>query len=276
MTVLEKLLVPAAAQRIVDGGFDVVGGPVARAGDLRGLTPAQRVAAYGLEGAPFPFGPDPDHVDVLRFESAPLMLLTTPVDGGERPWPTYPLGFLRNAAPVWELDLTRLPAGAQYVRVGRDGTERVFSEYAGAALGWRGGKGYLPPLWLVGPRARWNGLDLPASYSADLTEADLVWVGDEGVPDGFEQTRPRIHAHRVAVEDCEMFEVVVEARWRDAPVRVLQMAGDEALLLLLRDPDLDTINRLGAQAIEPSLFQALAPRHEVEVLEGIERTAARG
>jgi hypothetical protein len=268
---MEKLLVPAAGRRIVEEGHDSVGGPVVRADDLRGLGAAQRVTAYGLEGDLFPFGPDPDHVDVVRFETSPLMVLTTPADHGERPWPTYPHGFLRNAVPVWDLDLTRLAAGAQYVRIDRDGNERVFSEYGGGAHGWRGGRGYLPPLWLIGPRARWNGLDLPASYSPDQQAVDLVWIGDEGVPEGFSETRPGIHARRVPVAECEVFEVVVEGTWREAPVRVLQVEGEEALLLL-REPDLDRVNRLGAQAYEPSLFLALAPRGEVTVGDGVVRT----
>lgn len=274
MTLLEKLLVPAAGRRVVEDGHDAVGGPVVRAEDLSGLTPAQRVAAYGLDGDHFPFGPEPDHVDVIRFETSPLMVLMTPSDRGERPWPTYPLGFLRNGVPVWELDLTRVATGARFVRIDRDGGERVFSEYGGAARGWRGARGYLPPLWLVGPRARWHGLDLPASYTPDQTAVELVWIGDDGVPEGFRQTRPRIHAHEVAVAECEsVFEVVVTGRWRDAPVRVLQQAGDRSLLLLT-DPDVDSVNRLGAEALEPGLFQALAPRDEVTDVAGVVRSPA--
>jgi hypothetical protein len=272
VTLLEKLLMPAQAQRVVEEGLDVVGGPVVRAEDVQGRTAAQRVAAYGLEGERFPFGPDPEFVDVLQFETSPLMVLRVPDDRTERPWPTYPFGFLRDATPVWDLDLTRVTVGARYVRIGRDGSHRVFSEYDGAARGWRGARGYTPPLWLAGPRATWHGLDLPASYSADQTAVELVWVGDEGVPTGFEQARPRIHARQVPVTECEsVFEVVLTGRWRDAPVRVLQQAGQQALLLL-SEPDVESVDRLGARAWEPSLFAALAPSDELQDVTGVSRT----
>lgn len=276
MTLLEKLLMPAQAQRVVEEGLDAVGGPVVRAQDVHDLTAAQRVAAYGLEGERFPFGSDPEFVDVLQFETSPLMVLTTPDDRQERPWPTYPFGFLRDATPVWNLSFTRVTTGARYLRIGRDGSQRVFSEYDGAARGWRGAKGYSPPLWLAGPRARWNGLDLPASYTADQTAVELVWVGDEGVPAGFEQARPRIHARVVPVAECEsVFEVVVTGRWRDAPVRVLQQVGDQALLLL-SETDLESVTRLGAQAWEVSIFSAVAPSAELDDVTGVVRTPAEG
>ena len=271
MTLMEKLLVPAGMQRIVEQGHDALAGPVVRAADMAGLAPGQRVAAHGLEGELFPFGPEPASVDVVRFETNPLMVLATPRPVGERPWPTYDLGFLRNGVPVWDLDLTRVPTGARFVRVDPDGSERELSQYGGAAWGWQAAKGYVPPLHLIGPRARWNGLDLPASYTEDQESVELVWVGDDDVPTGFTPTRPRVHARTVPVAECEsVFEVVVTARWRDAPVRVLQQVGDQALVVLL-EPDLDSVNRLGARALEPSLFEATAPATELSDVQGVVR-----
>lgn len=272
MTVLEKLLMPAGMQRIVEQGYDALSGPVYRAEDLFGASPAERVAAHGLQGDEFPFGPDPDHVDVIRFGTNPLMDLQIPgppQNTGSRPWPTYDKGFLLNAKAVWELRMTRVPVGARFVRVGRDGTEREFSRYDGAAWGWQRAKGYFPPLHLIGPRAKWQGLDLPASYTADQHSVELVWVGDERVPEGFTPARPRTHSRVVPVAECEsVFEVVIHARWRDAAVRVLQQAGQETLLLLT-DPTVESITRLGAVALEPSLFQATAPASEVSDVEGV-------
>lgn len=250
MTVMDKLLVPAAMQRVVEHGYDHLSGPVVRSEDHVGKGAAERVAAHGLDSDGFPFGPSPDHVDVIRFVTNPLMLLTTPTDVGERLWPTYPLGFLRDATPVWDLDLTRVPTGSRFVRVAADGSETILSEYGGAAWGWQRAKGYFPPLHLVGPRAKWQGHDLPASYTEDQQSVELVWVGDEGVPDGFSPSRPRVHARTVPVAECDsVFEVVLTATWRDTPVRVLQQAGDEALVVLL-DPDIESIERTGARPME--------------------------
>ena len=92
------------------------------------------------------------------------------------------------------------------------------------------------------------------------------------MPDGFRPSRPRIHVCEVPAAECDsVVELVVTARWRDAPVRVLQRAGEEALVLLT-DPDVDSVNRLGAQALEPSLFQALAPASELTDVAGFERS----
>lgn len=272
MSVLEKLLVPAGMQRIVEQGYDALSGPVYRAEDLIGASPGERVAAHGLQGKEFPFGADPDHVDVIRFGTNPLMDLRIPgppQTPGERPWPVYDKGFLLNAVAVWDLTMTRVPVGARFIRVDRDGTEREFSRYGGAAWGWQRAKGYFPPLHLIGPRAKWQGLDLPASYTEDQLSVELVWVGDEGVPPGFTPARPRTHSRVVPVADCEsVFEVVLHARWREAPVRVLQQAGQETLVFLT-DPTVESITRLGAVALEPSLFQATAPASEVGDIEGV-------
>lgn len=274
MTGMEKMLVPAGMRRIVEDGYDAVVGPVYRAGDLFGASTSDRVAAHGLDGDLFPFGADPEHVDVVRFGTNPLMDLRVPgVPGtpGERPWPVYEKGFLRSAVAVWDLTMTRVPVGARFVRVDRDGTEREFSRYGGGAWGWQRAKGYFPPLHLIGPRAKWRGLDLPASYTEDQQSVELVWVGEEDVPEGFKPARPRVHSRVVPVAECDqVFEVDVRGRWRDAPVRVLQQVGDETLLVLL-DPTVESVNRLGAVALEPSLFQVTAPAGEVEGTSGIVR-----
>lgn len=276
MTVMDKLLVPAAMQRVVEQGYDHLSGPVVRSADHVGRTASERVAAHGLEGDLFPFGPDPAYVDLIRFVTNPLMVLSTPTDVGERPWPTYPVGFLRDATPVWDLDLTRVPTGSRFVRVAADGSETVLSEYGGAAWGWQRATGYFPPLHLIGPRATWHGLDLPASYTEDQQSVELVWVGDDGVPDGFTPSRARVHARTVPIAECDsVFEVVLTTTWRDAPVRVLQQAGPETLLVLI-DPDVETINRLEAVALEPTVFQVTVPSSEIGEVTGLVREPAFG
>lgn len=271
MTVLEKLLVPDVSRRIVEQGYDELTGPVYRPDDLIGLTPVERVRALGLEGADGPFGDAPDHVDVIRFGTHPLMDLRIPTNAAghaDVPWPTYPTGFLRNAAPVWILTVTRMPVGARFIRIDLDGTERELSRYHGAARGWRGAQGYVPPLHLVGPRARLGALDLPCSYTADQQSVELVWVGDAQVPEGFEQTRPMIHARVVPVAECEVFDIALVARWREQRVRVLQQVGDDVLVLLTPD-SADVAESLAAVEVEPGVYQATVPAAELQDREGV-------
>ena len=271
MTVLEKLLVPEVSRRIVQRGYDELTGPVYRPDDLIGLTPAERVRALGLDGGDGPFGEAPDHVDVIRFGTNPLMDLRIPTNApghAEVPWPTYPTGFLRNAAPVWILTMTRMPVSARFIRIDLDGTERELSRYHGAARGWERAQGYFPPLHLVGPRAKVAGLDLACSYTADQQSVELVWVGDDQVPDGFVQTRPMVHARVVPVAECEVFDIALLARWRERRVRVLQQAGDEVLVVLTPDSAVDA-EELGAVEMEPGVYQATVAAAELTDTEGV-------
>ena len=271
MTVLEKLLVPEVSRRVVERGYDELTGPVYRPDDMIGLTPVERVKALGLDGKDGPFGAAPDHVDVVRFGTNPLMDLRIPTNApghADVPWPTYPTGFLRNAAPVWILTMTRMPVSARFIRVDLDGTERELSRFHGAARGWERAQGYFPPLHLVGPRARFGTLDLPCSYTADQQSVELVWVGDEQVPEGFEQTRPMVHARVVPVAECEVFDIALVARWRDHRVRVLQQAGEE-VLVLVTPGSLAEAEELGATEAEPGIFQATVPAAELTDREGV-------
>ena len=271
MTVLEKLLVPEVSRRIVEQGYDALTGPVYRPDDLLGLTPMERVAALGLDGEDGAFGAAPEHVDVVRFGTHPLMDLRIPTNAPglvEVPWATYPTGFLRNAAPVWILTMTRMPVSARYIRVAADGTEREFSRYQGAARGWQAAKGYFPPLHLIGPRARFGSLDLPASYTADQQAVELVWVGDEQVPDGFAQVRPQVHARVVPLSECEVFDIALLARWREHRVRILQQVGEQALVLVTPTSGAEA-EEMGAVQVEPGVFQVAVPAAELEDKEGV-------
>lgn len=271
MTVLEKLLVPAVSRRVVDQGHDWLTGPVYRPDDLLGLTPVERVRALGLDGEDGPFGEAPDHVDLVRFPTNPLMDLRVPTNAPGHaavPWPTYPTGFLRNAAPVWILAMTRVPVGARFVRVDLDGREHEFSRFHGAARGWEGAKGYVPPLQLIGPRAKVGDLDLPCSYTADQQSVELVWVGDHEVPEGFAQVRPGVHARVVPVSGCEVFDIALVARWHDRRVRVLQQMGDEALVVVTPDSAVDA-EKLGAVEVEPGVLQMTIPVAELTDREGV-------
>ena len=147
MTVLEKLLVPEASRRVVEQGYDELTGPVYRPDDQIGPTPVERVRAQGLEGDDFPFGAAPDHVDVIRFGTNPLMDLRIPTDGRSRRRAVadlsdrFPPRRDPGLGPDHDPGAARAPdsSGSD-----RDGTEREFSRYDGAAGGWRRRQGLLP------------------------------------------------------------------------------------------------------------------------------------
>jgi hypothetical protein len=277
-TVLQKLLMPWLSDAVAAQGYWALGGPVVAAADAAALTtPSALLRAYGFDGPGSPFGDTPAYVDVLRFESHPLMHLERPRAGGPRPWPTYDSGFLRaeTVVPVWTLERTRVPAGTELWRMGADGHQQMLTVYAGAAVGWRGARGYFPPVHLVGPRAVWGGAEYPADLSLDRRAVELVHVGPD-VPPGFEAVRPQVSRRVVPVGECErVFDLVLTARWHEVPVRVLQPVGERALVLLLTD-DPEAARRLGAGEVEPGVFEATAPVAELTGTAGTTRELGAG
>lgn len=262
---LQKLLVPAHSRAVGERGYPYLGGPVTRLVDARELsTPGDLLAAYGLDG-PAVFGEDPDFVDVLRFEVQPLMRLRAP-GGEERPWPTYPMGFLTASpavVPVWVLERTRVPRGAEMWRIHRSGDEERVTVFDGVARGWRGAAGITPITQLVGPRAAVGGREFVADFmDASGERVELVWFGDD-VPEGFEPVGPGASARVVASAECEqVHEVILSASWRGVEARVLQPAANEALLLL-DQPTVEQIESTGAREVEPGYFEVVAPKGEL-------------
>ncbi|HEX6150579.1 hypothetical protein [Nocardioides sp.] len=247
-TVLQKLLTSDLGSAIVEEGYDQVGGYVVDAGAAAGLrTPDALLAAHGFEAGG-------EYVDVVRFELPPLASLRRPTTEGERPWPTYPSGFLRgdSLVPVWELSRTRYPYGAEYWRIRADGEQRCLSAYQGAARGWRGASGWRAPTPLVGPRARWRGREVPADVVGD---GALLTFGPADAPAEAEEIRPGVWAAGVPLADCELFETVLTASVDGVSVRVLESDGTTARVLLLSDREEDAA-RVGAGLAEPGVFEA--------------------
>lgn len=142
--VLQKLLTAPIAAAIVETGSDQVGGFVTAASAVAGLrTPADLLAAYGVDAIP-PF------VDVVRFEQPRLAGFSVP-SGAERPWQTFANGFLLgdSLAQVWNLGRTRYSYGAEYWRIRSDVEQKRLSRYEGAARGWTGAQHWRPPSPLV-------------------------------------------------------------------------------------------------------------------------------
>ncbi|NHC12933.1 hypothetical protein [Motilibacter deserti] len=177
--------------------------------------------------------------------------------------------------PVWMLERTRVPIGTELRRLGADGSDQLLAVFHGLAVGWRGAAGYFPPLHLVGPRATWRGLDLPAALVPGSSTLELVSVGEAAPLPGFEPVRPQVWRAVAPLADVdEVFELVLACRWHGARARiVLHSAGQARLLLLEDDPGL--IAALAGEEVEPGVFEVTAPRAELTDVGGTTQELAR-
>ncbi|MEV7397657.1 hypothetical protein [Aeromicrobium sp. NPDC092404] len=264
-----KVLWPHQVRGILDSGLSSIGGPVVRAADLPLSDPADLLRTWGWE-ARHPYGDPPQMTDVLRFPMHPLMRTSTPSDSSGHHVPSFSRGFLPSTdavVPVFDLALTRVPTGAELWRLRTGEAPALKLVYDGPAAGWRQAPSYFPPLHLVGPRARWNGEDLPAAFRADTSQIELVHVGD-GPPPGFEPVRPTVSRRIVDVAECEaVFEAVLTGRVGELPVRVLQRAGDHSLVHVT-GISTEVATDLGAVEVEPGRFELVTPSRTVTDLGG--------
>jgi hypothetical protein len=264
--VLQKLLTGALASALVDDGYEQVGGFVISAGDAADLTtPEALLHAYGFDQAP-------QYVDVVRFPMPALATATRPADHGERSWPTYPSGFLRGSSlvPVWWLSRTRYPHGAEYWRIRSDGEQKCLSAYDGVSRGWRGARAWRAPSPMVGPRARWRDQE----YVADVVgDGVLLTTLDESGPGALvdaaaAEIRPGVWTGAVPLSECDVFELVVSATVRGERVRVLDSGSWGARVLLETDEE-DRAARVGADLVEPGVFEAVVPVSELTDTDGV-------
>ncbi|MGE2837132.1 hypothetical protein [Mycobacterium sp. SMC-4] len=246
--VLQKLLTATLSSAIVETGDDQVGGYVTAASAVAGLrTPAQLLAAYGVDATPH-------FVDVVRFERPRLATFTAPPDA-QRPWPTFPNGFLRgdSLAQVWSMSRTRYTYGAEYWRIRSDGEQKCLSHYGGAARGWANAKQWRRPSPMVGTLARWRGNEFFADITGDSVM--LTAIAEQG-PGGFEQIHRGVWSATVPLSDTEVFERVFTAELDQVPVRLLRMSGTTAEVLLLTDDPVDA-ERVGAGLVEPGTYEII-------------------
>lgn len=263
--VLQKLLNTPLASDIVQNGADQVGGYVTAASEVAGLrTPAEVLAAYGVEAAP-------EFVDVVRFEQPRLTTFSLPTTEA-RPWPTFPNGFLRgdSLAQVWSMSRTRYPYGAEYWRIRYDGEQKRLSRYEGAARGWVGAQRWRPPSPIVGTLARWRGAEFFADVLAD--SVILTSLADQGPP-GFELVHPRVWSATASLSECEVFERVFTADLDGIPVRLLRNAGGRAEALLLTD-DPVAAERVGAGLVESAVYEIDISANRLVNLQGVENQLA--
>lgn len=262
--VLQKLLQREQVAALRHGGATSVGGIVVRAADVVSITtPADLLDAYGLPAD----GEDATSVYVVRFPVIPLMRLgRAPVEGHG---PVFPTGFLDgHPAPVWWLERTRFPRGAELWRVSGDAPQELISVYDGAGLGWRAATQYVPPSPFIGPRALFHGTEYSADIDEDGRRVTLVAVGE--VPDGFTGTRPMISERAVAVAECDsVFERVLTCTWAGRRWRVLDRDATTARLLLMGS-GAEPGDRAAAVEIEPGVYESSAPLVELGDVAGHE------
>ncbi|WP_395638159.1 hypothetical protein [Pseudolysinimonas sp.] len=248
MAGLQKLLHPGMSAQVFESGYDRVGGFVIDVADANSLpTPEALLAAYRLGGD---WG---EWVDVVRFAIPACAQVTRPA-AVERPWPSYPTGFLAPVGdaivPVWSLSLTRYSPGAELWRIHRDGRQEMMLWYAGAARGWVGARGWRPASRFVGSRATWNDVEYAADVTGDAVELTAF---QEQTDPAWTQHRPQTWSRTVPVAECEISELIFGATVNGVAVRILEANGDTAQVLLVGDDPADA-QRIGADLIDPGVF----------------------
>lgn len=247
--VLQKLLVPGTSSQVTVRGYDQVGGLVVEAASAVELrTPDAIRTAYGLadDGAPW--------LDVVRFVKPACATLSRP-SGVERPWPSYPSGFLRpvgeSIIPVWSLSTTRYSPGAEVWRIHADGQQERVSTYLGAARGWTGAREWRPASRYYGTRADWQGTEYAADVGGDALEL-TSFVQPDG--DGWMQHRPMTWSRVVTIAECEVYELEFRATLQEVPVRVLEVIDGNVRLQLLTD-DPQVAGALNAGMVDFGVFE---------------------
>ena len=233
---------------------------ITRADDIR-----RAFNAEGLEEFTGPGGT----AYLLVFPQAPLMRFANPTTRRGPDRPSFPSGFLRlehDIAPVWWLELTRVPIGSVVWRLTVDGGQPFGdAAYRGLARGWEGSRGYLPPTGLFGPRARWRGGEFIAAFTADGVE-----ILSPTQHPGTQEVRPGVWQAVVPRGEVdEIFELELAARWHDQAVRVLDSNGGR-VRLLLPDPDAAAAAALGASEVSPGVWQVITDRSSLSNVTGVE------
>src|SRR5690625_805312 len=211
--VVQKVATPSQVQRWLHFGDDFLAGFVL---DAAGAAPANTVAkiyeAMGLGYPGSPFSSADSHVDVLRFRLTPVMTLANAI--GKTP--DHPRGFIepppftgtgavqispdRRVVPLWWLDPTRVPAGAELWRVHANGSQELLATYRDASSGWES--------------ARDAASDRPQPLGGNAPPSDLVGTF----------IAPSTESERSQPE----FGVRVTARWRGAEFQAVRRISTEA------------------------------------------------
>src|SRR6478609_343268 len=175
VTLMQKAVTPALTRAHLTAGHDRLAGYVVRAEDVAfATTPAQLFEVHGLGYESSPFSPYDRSIDVLRFESSPQLQY--------RDVPGYIL-------PLWWLRHSRVPPGAELVRIYDNGTSTLLARYGDVGAGWTVTQLGAPRPSLaslsrcVGPVAKWHGAYLEAD---DIERAERLQLSrvEAGVYEG--------------------------------------------------------------------------------------------
>jgi len=250
---------------MADRGFAHIGGPVVRVLDLPSAAPGELLERWRLEPGTMPYRRD--EVFLITFPQIPVAEFRMPKIGSLRgELEMFSAGFLPGPTivPMWLLTRTRVPAGATIWRIRDDREPEPILRYRGAARGWWGGKAYLPPTDLVGPRADVDGVTYPADIAADGSTVDLIALGPTQ-PEGFEPTLPHVWHRQIPVAAAtKVWEASLRGTYQGAPCRVLAPNGDMLVLELL-DADAATAERLAAHHVDIGVYELQAPRSDVQL-----------
>ncbi|WP_314456161.1 hypothetical protein [uncultured Microbacterium sp.] len=253
--VLQKLLHPGMSQLVRERGYAQVGGHVVAAADATGLRTANALReAYGWPSDPS------GHVDVVRFEVPVCATLTAPPQV-ERPWPSYPLGFLRPVdeaiVPVWSMSTTRYSPGAELWRISDDGQQELLAAYGGAARGWTAlpdqppVEEWHPSSRFFGTRAVHGGTEFAADVHGDQVEL-TSYV--EQTSAEWSPVRVGAWTRTVPLAACDVYELGFTATLGGVPLRVLEQYDGAVRAQLLTD-DPETASRLSAVMVDYGVFE---------------------
>lgn len=304
-TIMQKAVTPQLSAAYLDGGYDRVAGFVVRADSVGAATTAGALfEAHGLGFPGSPWTAGSSHVDVLRFRATPQLRFEDAIGGVDaetrartggpfvdRP-PFTGTGFVATGlgvVPLYWLVHSRIPAGAELVRVGSDGSSTLLATYVDVGHGWRaaGAAAEHPSSPVVsrfvGPLAGWQG----AYFSADpLDDGTTVLVAETMPPAelGFEQAETGRWRRVVpTVELSELFEMSVTGTWNGLPVRVVDQWKDADGTGLARvsytGHDADLAEGLRMQKVDAAVYEATVPLAnvaQVQTAQLVPRSWARG
>ena len=254
MTLMQKAITPELTHAHLTAGHDRVAGYVVRADDVSfATTPAQLFEVHGLGYHGSPFSPAASSIDILRFESSPHLQY--------RDVPGYIL-------PLWWLRHSRIPPGAELVRIFADGSSILLGRYGDVGTGWSitqlGARRPAPPSLsrCVGPVAKWHGAYLEADVVDDGQTVVLALANPPLSETGFEQAPSGRWFRRVARDDVsELFELDLTARWNGLEVRVVDQWQDTQRYVVARishlGGDVERAERLRLDRVEAGVYEAI-------------------
>ena len=254
MILMQKAVTPDVSADHLTLGDDRVAGYVVRASDVSfATTPAQLFEVHGLDYPGSPFRRFDPYIDVLRFWSAPQLQY--------RDVPGY-------IVPLWWLRHSRIPPGAELVRVYADGSSALLARYGDIGTGWAhaGDDGWRPPMAplsrCVGPVAKWHGAYLEADVVDEGRTVVLALANPPLAETGFQLSAAGRWYRRVPREDVtELFELDLTARWNGLAVRVVDQWQDAQRYVVARvshlGDDLQRAERLRLHHVEAGVYETV-------------------